>query len=141
MDAERSPKIPFPRAGATRGSASSEPPGYAVRRHSRRVAPRSTQGVLLRVIREVLDPNWTPAEAARAIVAQVGGELGPLRGARERLLAGSSDRSSVSHARALATIDLAIAQIELAGSEVDVSNPSGAVGPPVDDGRDPGQHE
>jgi hypothetical protein len=77
----------------------------------RRVAPRSAQGVLLRAAREARDPCWSLVPAAQALVAQVGGDLTPLRTARVHLLAVTLDPWALSEARALASIDVAIAAV------------------------------
>lgn len=119
MDDRRS--HPLPRRGLPPTSARSASTTSAVRRVVRRVTPRSAQGVLLRVIQEVLDPRWSPARAAHSIVAHVDGEVGPLRGARALLLAPAVDRATVSRARALVTLNLAIAQIEAAADDRDRS--------------------
>ena len=120
MDDRRS--HPPARRGPPPASARSASTTNAVRRVVRRVTPRSAHGVLLRVIQEVLDPRWSPARAARALVSHVEGEVGPLRGARALLLAPTVDRATVSRARALVTLNLAIAQIEAAADERDRSS-------------------
>jgi hypothetical protein len=50
--------------------------------------------------------------AAQAVVGQVGGDLAPARGARVYLLASPPDRWTLSDARTLATIEVAIATLE-----------------------------
>jgi hypothetical protein len=79
---------------------------------ARRIAPRSTQGVLLRVVREVLDPQWSLGPAARALAEHVGSDLEPLRAARVHLLAATLDRATLTQAKALATLNVAILEIE-----------------------------
>jgi hypothetical protein len=64
------------------------------------------------VIREVLDPQWSPMPAARAVVEHVGGDPAPLRAARVHVLASMLDRATRTQTRALATINDAILQIE-----------------------------
>jgi hypothetical protein len=114
MDTGRLPTriliVPRPRAGVT------QPTGHhayrTIIRAVRRVAPQSTQGVLLRAAREVRAPGWSPATAGHILVAHVDGDLAPLRAARTYLLATTLDRRTVSDANALATINAAIAEIE-----------------------------
>ena len=94
-----------PRGAASRRAQPDLSP-KPVRRVARRVTPRSAQGVLLRVVQEVLDPQWSPTRAARSIVAHVGGEVGPLRAARAQLIATTFDRVTAS--RAIAPLRSAI---------------------------------
>jgi hypothetical protein len=92
--------------------------------------------VLLRVVQEVLDPQWSPTRAARSIVAHVGGEVGPLRAARAQLLATTFDRATASRARALTTINLAIAQIEAAAADPGRSGTDGDEDPSNQGGKE-----
>ena len=125
----------IPRQRATQAQPSQAQPSQAQpspapgdehpRRIVRRVSPRSPHGILLRVIQEVLDPDWSPAAAAKSIVSHARGELGPLRAARRHLLTATMDRVTVSGTRALATLNMAIAEIE--------DRVHAPTGPPADD--------
>lgn len=78
----------------------------------RRVPVHSTEGVLIRVLREVRSPHWTAVDAGVALAAHVEGDLRRLRSARVHVVVASLDHRTVCDVRALATIDVAIAQIE-----------------------------
>jgi hypothetical protein len=69
MDTGRSPTriliVPRPRAGVA--ETAGHHPRRTIFRAVRRVSPRSTQGVLFRVARELRDPGCSPASAGRAL--------------------------------------------------------------------------
>lgn len=114
MDAGRSTTrilvVPRPRGGVTEQAVDHRDRIFI--RSVRRVAPRTTRGVLMRVLRDVRDPGWSLATAAQALVGQVDGDLAPLRSARIHLLVASLDHRTLADARALATIEVAIAEVE-----------------------------
>lgn len=114
MDAGRSPTrirlVPRPRGPAT--DQAEEPRDRTFIRSVRRVAPRSTRGVLMRVLRDVREPEWSAEKAGRALVAHVDGDLMLLRSARVHLIVATVDRRPLSAARALAALDVAIAEVE-----------------------------
>jgi hypothetical protein len=78
----------------------------------RRVPPRSVRGVLIRVVHEARSPDWSAVAAGQALAAHVEGDVRRLRAARVHLLVASSDRPTVCDERALATIDVAITELE-----------------------------
>lgn len=78
----------------------------------RRVPPRSVRGVLIRVVHEARSPDWSAVDAGQALAAHVEGDVRRLRAARVHLLVASSNRRTVCDERALATIDVAIAQLQ-----------------------------
>ena len=93
-------------------------------RTARLVPSRSVQAVLARVIRDVLAPGWTPPRAARHLVEGFEDDAPLLRRARSRLrAAATADRMTRVQARALATLDLAIDDVQ--GRALDGSTDSG----------------
>jgi hypothetical protein len=86
------------------------------RRIARLVPAQSPPWVLLHVVREVRDPAWTPAAAARRIRERVQ-DPGALRLARARLRVLGGERVTLSQARALATLNLAISDLEAGQDE------------------------
>lgn len=82
------------------------------RRVARTVPAGTTEAVLLHVLREALDPGWTPLGAAHRLLERVHGDLRALRVARARLAAAANGGITVSQARALATLNIAIADLE-----------------------------
>jgi hypothetical protein len=85
------------------------------RRAARLAAPGSVDAVLVLVIHEVLAPSWTAAMAAQTVLEQVGGNSSALRSARNQIRKGLHDPITVSQARALATLNVAIAEAEGSG--------------------------
>lgn len=108
--------VPRPRSGVPERSRAGRE--RTIIRAVRRVSPRSAQGVLLRVVREVRDPGRSLVTAGHALVAHVDGDPAPLRAARVYLLAATLDRRSLTDARALASINVAIAEIEAGQRQV-----------------------
>lgn len=94
------------RSPSTATRARTEVP--AQRRVARRVPAQSPQAVLLAVVRDALEPHWSPTESAQRLRTEVSSEVGVLRQARVRLRAATTERITVSQARALATLNLAI---------------------------------
>lgn len=85
------------------------------RRAARIVRRDSSAWVMLRLMRAVLDASWEPAVAARRLVADLpgpphGAEL--LRLVRTRLWLASGDGTTLHRLRALATVNLALNQLE-----------------------------
>ena len=81
---------------------------------SARVVPRgSPRWLLLHLLRETRDPAWSPLAAARRLIGYADSDLDLLRTARARLVqaAPPGARSNGSHARALATLNIAIADL------------------------------
>lgn len=78
----------------------------------RRVPPRSVQGVLIRVVHVARSPDWSAVDAGQALAAHAEGDVRRLRAARVHLLVASSDRRTAFDERALATIEVAIAELE-----------------------------
>jgi hypothetical protein len=81
------------------------------RRVARLVPAQSPQWVLLQVMREVLDPSWAPGVSALRVLEQVH-DPQALRHARARLRLASRERTTLSQARALATLNLAINRLD-----------------------------
>ena len=79
------------------------------------VVPRgSTRWILLHLIREARDPAWSPLTAARRLIAHADSDLHLLRATRARLVQAAPPGSapmSGSYARALATLNIAIADL------------------------------
>lgn len=82
------------------------------RRVARTVPAGTAEAVLLHVVREALDPAWTPLTAARHLTEQVHGDLRAMRAARARLLEVANGGATVPQARALAALNIAIAELE-----------------------------
>lgn len=116
MDADRSPAriviVPRPRPRTGVAERVADRADRTTIRTVRRVAPRSAHGVLVRAAQEARDPGWSLMAAAQALVAQVDGDLVPLRAARIHLLAVTLNPWALSDARSLASIDVALAAIE-----------------------------
>ncbi len=108
--------LPVDRAGdsATSGAAADRRPTSLgdPRRVARTVPARSTSGVLAHLVRVSLDPGWTPLASARRLVDHVQGDQVVLRRARMRLRGAMGARIGVTQARALATLVIAIAELE-----------------------------
>jgi hypothetical protein len=66
----------------------------------------------MRALRDVREPDWTPVKAGRALVAHVDGNLSLLRSARVHLIVATLDRRTLSAARALAALNVAIAEVQ-----------------------------
>jgi hypothetical protein len=81
------------------------------RRMARRVPVRSAQSALVLVMREVMKAAWQPATAAARLLNEVP-DLAVLRLARSRVRIASLERATVFQARALATLNLAITELE-----------------------------
>ncbi len=94
----------------------SSPPRPRSEIRSRRVAhlvPAGTSAaVVVHLIRTVMDPAWSPVDAAADVAEHVRGDVALLRQARLRLLQCTRFRSTVAEARALATVNLAIGSLE-----------------------------
>lgn len=80
-------------------------------RSVRLIPAGSPQWVILRVLREALDPEWAPASAAAGLVDRVPDPF-VVRRARADLRKATSTRTSVRGARAVATLNLAISRLE-----------------------------
>jgi hypothetical protein len=81
------------------------------RRVARRVPNQSPQRTLQLVMHEVMQASWQPAVAAARVLAHVH-DLHVLRVVRARVRLAGLDRATLSQARALATLNLAITQLE-----------------------------
>ena len=78
------------------------------------VPPGSARPILLQhLMREARDPSWSPLASARRMIGYADNNINLLRTARTRLIqvAPPDTRRSSSHARALATINIAIADL------------------------------
>ena len=81
---------------------------------SARVVPRgSPRWLLLHLLRETRDPDWSPLAAARRLIGYADSDLDLLRTTRARLVqaAPPGTRPNGRHARALATLNIAIADL------------------------------
>ncbi|TPG16318.1 hypothetical protein EAH86_14090 [Pedococcus bigeumensis] len=72
---------------------------------------RSLQSLVLHLLRSVGGPSWAPARAADRLLEQVDDALA-LRRARALLHVVSRNRIDPSHARAFATITMALNRLE-----------------------------
>lgn len=81
------------------------------RRSARLIPAGSPQWVLLHLIRETLNPGWTPSAAADHLLEHVE-SCHAMRVARARLRQVDSQRATLLQARALATLNLAINRFE-----------------------------
>ena len=81
------------------------------RRMVRRLPTRSPQSALVLVMREVMKAAWQPATAAARVIDEVP-DLTVLRLARSRVRIASLERATVFQGRALATLNLAINELE-----------------------------
>lgn len=72
---------------------------------------RSPQWVIVQVLRDALEPNWTPMSAATHLVDRAP-DPHMLRHTRARLRVTASRRTTVHRLRALATLSLAISRLE-----------------------------
>jgi hypothetical protein len=66
----------------------------------------------MRVLRDVRDPEWSAVKAGRALVSHVDGDLSLLRSARVHLIVATLDRRTLTAARALAALNVAIAEVQ-----------------------------
>lgn len=73
----------------------------------RLIPPRSPQWVVVWVLRSVLDPDWEPASSAAELVERTSDPV-VLRRAQARLRTVARHRGTVRHARAIATLDVAL---------------------------------
>lgn len=80
-------------------------------RMARRLPTRSPQSALVLVMREVMKAAWQPATAAARLLNEVP-DLSALRLARSRVRIASLERATVFQGRALATLNLAINELE-----------------------------
>jgi hypothetical protein len=81
------------------------------RRVARRVPNQSPQRTLQLVMHEAMQASWQPAAAAARVLAHVQ-DLHVLRVVRARVRLAGLDRATLSQARALATLNMAITQLE-----------------------------
>lgn len=81
------------------------------RRLAQRLPVRSPQSALVLVMREVMKAAWHPATAAARLLTEVP-DLAVLRVARSRLRIANLERATVFQGRALATLNLAINELE-----------------------------
>ena len=70
------------------------------------------QAVLLYVIREALQPDWSPLVSGRRLAVYAQKDLGVLRLARARLLHSALGRLTPCQSRAVASLSVAISDIE-----------------------------
>lgn len=89
------------------------------------VARRTTRGVLLYLVRDAQRPDWSPLAAARRLIDYSGTDLELLRSTRRKLEAVADHYGKATRAHALATIIVAIAELEERGPE-DASPPAPA---------------
>jgi hypothetical protein len=82
------------------------------RRVVQMVPAGTSAAVVVHLIRIVMDPDWSPAQAAADVAEHVRGDVALLRQARLRLLQCTRFRSTLAEARALATVNLAITSLE-----------------------------
>ncbi|MEU0313296.1 hypothetical protein [Nocardioides sp. NPDC006273] len=94
--------------------------GPSQRRIARLLPAGSPQWTLLKVMREVRTPSWTPQSSAVRLANQVG-DGRALREARVRLRLATIERATITELRALATLNLAINHFE-------TTNAAGQVG-------------
>lgn len=97
--------------GATVGTTTPPAARWQGRRIAESISRQSPRGVLLHLIREAREPYWSPLASARRLVARAGSDLDLLRAVLVRLHAVDREAGTV-HQRALATITIAIAELE-----------------------------
>lgn len=85
--------------------------GPSHRRIARLLPAGSPQWTLLKVMREVRTPSWTPQSSAVRLANEVG-DGRALRNARVRLRLAGIERTTMTELRALATLNLAINHCE-----------------------------
>ena len=72
---------------------------------------RSPQGVVIHLLRQVMEPSWAPGPAAEVLLQGVDDDQ-VLRRARALLRIATRERIVPSHARAFATVTMALHQLE-----------------------------
>lgn len=72
---------------------------------------RSPQGVVIHLLRHVMEPSWAPGPAAATLLQDVDDDR-VLRRARALLRIATRERIVPSHARAFATVTMALHQLE-----------------------------
>ena len=88
------PSLPVPAAGRAAGTAL-----------------RSPQAVVIHLLRHVMEPSWAPGPAAAVLLRDVDDDR-VLRRARALLRIATRERIVPSHARAFATVTMALHQLE-----------------------------
>lgn len=97
-----------------RGTSIIEGPGQVVRgrRIARLVPPGTSQAVVLKAVRNALLVGWAPTAAARTLLEYVDGDTALLRQARLRLRSTAIGRPTLVRARAIASLNIAIATLD-----------------------------
>ena len=72
---------------------------------------RSPQGVVIHLLRHVMEPSWAPGPAAAVLLRDVDDDR-VLRRARALLRIATRERIVPSHARAFATVTMALHRLE-----------------------------
>jgi hypothetical protein len=72
---------------------------------------RSPQGVVIHLLRQVMEPSWAPGPAADALLQGVDDDR-VLRRARALLRIATRERIVPAHARAFATVTMALHRLE-----------------------------
>lgn len=84
----------------------------ALRRIAEIIPRRSTRSVLLHLVRDVRDPRWRPLSGARRLAEYAHHDLALLRAARARLQSTADRQPGPIYVRAMATLCIAIADLE-----------------------------